>query len=217
MKSMVKNPWSRKCPKCLHREEIMKALCKRLGVLVLLAMAGCVSEPEPVGGGPYVNKPEFPPGMIEEVVRSSVEEIVASSAFLSYLEDFRASHDGRNPVVKVGRIYSDAPMGDKETLKTSLIRPFLAHLMSAGLVGVSDVEELPCRNHAIYEPSITCACKVKRPRVADLVLLLEVRFREEKEGQRQLYFELSMVDIQDGRIVWLFSVPKRYVMTNDVL
>ena len=57
MKSMVKNPWSRECPKCLHREEIMKALCKRLGVLVLLAMAGCVSEPEPVGGGPYVNKP----------------------------------------------------------------------------------------------------------------------------------------------------------------
>lgn len=195
----------------------MKAMCKSLGVLVLLAMAGCALNTEPIGGGPDVGKPEFPPGMLENVVRSSVEAALTSPEFRRYLEDFRASHDGRNPVVKVGRIYSDAPMGDKETLKTRLMRPFLARLMSASLVEISDAERLPCEKHANGEPSITCACMVKHPRAADLVLLLEVRFREEKKGQRQLHFELSMVDLRDGQIVWLFSAVKGYIMAKGIL
>lgn len=183
----------------------MKAMCKRLGVLVLLAMAGCASKPEPIGGGPDVGKPEFPPGMIENVVQSSVEAALVSPEFRRYLMDFRASHNGRNPVVKVGRIDSDAPMGDTETLKTSLIRPFLRHLISAGLVEISDAERPLCEKHANGELGITCTCMAQRPRAADLVLLLEVKFRAEKKGHNQLRFELSMVDLRNGQMVWLFS------------
>ena len=184
----------------------MKTMCMRLGVLALLAVAGCVSD---------TANPEIMPGMIEDVVRSSIRDAHASPTFRRYVEGFRASHGGRIPVVKVGRIRSDAPAADPEILKERLVRPFLANLAAAGLVEISETEGSLSRNPKNDEPSETCARRREIPRAADIVLSVDVKFRETRQERgivKEHKFELFVDAVRDGRRIWKYSAAKGYIV-----
>jgi len=168
----------------------------RLSLLVLLAMAGCVSDS---------GKPEILPNMVKDVARVAVRDAMMNPTLRRYVESFRAGHNGMNPVVKVGWIRSDVPLADAETLKESLVRPFLADLASADFVEVSSSEGLlrtRPTNDAVTEIVV---CRNESPRAADIVLTLNVKFREEKRDDSVaniFLFELSMADISRGKIIW---------------
>ena len=171
----------------------------RLSLLVLLAMAGCVSDS---------GKPEILPNMVKDVARVAVRDAMMNPTLRRYVESFRAGHNGRNPVVKVGRIRSDVPLVDAETLKGSLIRPFLADLASADLVEVSSSEGLLRKRPKNDEATEIAVCRTESPRAADIVLALEVKFREEKRDDSVaniFLFELSMADISREKIIWKYA------------
>ena len=176
----------------------------RLGVLVLLAMAGCVSDS---------GNSDILPNMIKEVAQAAVQGAMKSPPLYRYVERFRASHDGRNPVVKVGMIRSDVPRADEETLKEGLVRPFLMNLVRANLVDVSSHEGLLRTKSASGEATENATRGDESPRAADIVLGLDVKSSEEKRGDsvfHDIRFELRMDDIRRGKIIWKYSVPKGY-------
>ena len=186
----------------------MKTVCTRLVMLVLLAMAGCVSD---------TARPEIMPGMLEDVAQSSVRNVLASPTFRRYVVGFRVSHGGRNPVVKVGRIRSDSPIVDTEMLKDGLVRPFLENVAAADTLEISADEGLLRTKSA--EPPETCARRRDDPRAADIVLSLDVKSREAKRGNgimEEFKFELSLDDLRDGKRVWKYSVAKGYVVAKGV-
>ena len=174
----------------------------RLGVLVLLAMAGCVSAS---------GNSDILPNMVEEVARAAVRDAMTSPPLRRYVESFRSGHDGRSPMVKVGRIRSDVPRADEEKLKEGLARPFLTNLEGANLVEVSHHEGLLRTRSTSGEATENAVRGDESPRAADIVLGLDVKSSEEKRGGSVFHvirFELLMDDTRSGKRIWKYSATR---------
>ena len=184
---------------------LFAAIVAGIAITAVTLLHGCVS----TGDGPVANS-EIPVDMVEPIMREAVMGILANPRFRFYVEKFRASHGGKNPVVKVGGITVDPLVYDMKNLKDHFVRPFLDNLLAAGIAEPSDAEGILRKSPADYK---SVYGNMNKPRAADLKLTLNVNVQKKSDGKMKTVeytFFLQIFSIKDGALVWQYKKSVGY-------
>lgn len=197
------------------------ALLTVLAGMLFFLQIGCSSVSKGTDAASDTSNLEIPASMIDDVMRRFVREAMLNPGFRRYLTAFRASHGGRNPVVKVSKVTLNPPSDDVELFRDRLLWPFLVELQHSDLVEISDVEGLLGTKQLRDGMTGGVASAGKRqPRAAAVALSLDVKSTVKQDGRlvsHEFEFKLGMADIQDGQVFWRCIERRGFVENGGML